>query len=234
MVVYLDLVIGSTVLVNFAFLKSIATIFHEKIHHRRMFSAILLSVVSLFLFLVPAPFFYGFRYLIGLPIAWIAFPNTGLKQKIMKVVVFYLLNMAFIGTLVVFSIRNIWWMVVALCYIIVLWVLENYKIWGILENSTICTVYIDKQVLKGFIDTGNQSYYFGIPVVYIKEKYRTDQYHKIGVTEIQVIGSRKTIAIFQGPLLKMGRQTYIVYYSFQSDLAYDVILNQELKGDYHD
>ena len=52
MIVYLDLVIISTIIVNFAFIKLISVIFNEKINIIRVIIGLTLCIISLFLFIM--------------------------------------------------------------------------------------------------------------------------------------------------------------------------------------
>jgi hypothetical protein len=226
-IVYVDLVIGSTLVVNYSLLKTIKLIFKEKKNITRMSLALVASVASLGFFFVSNPYLVCLRYLYGILIAAIAFDWHNKKEAIMKTVIFYLMNFAFVGTLEVFNIQNSLLIFIALLYIVFLVLVESFK--KIVINPS-CLAY-DVSIrgtyfsLRGFLDTGNQSMFEGTPIVFIDQKYQTDKFHFVSITSIRTVSSETDISIYEGPDIIINKKTMPVYYAFLSLKDYDVLLN---------
>lgn len=228
MIVYLDLVIGSTLVVNYAMIKTIALVFHEKLKIWRIITALFFSVLVLGMFILPFKWLINIRYFMGVPIVLLAFSYHNIKDTIIKTVIFYFLNVAFIGTLVIFKIKNLYLLLVALLYVLICWIIENYKNGCIKENTLTYIVKIGDCNIKGFLDTGNQAYYQGIPIVFIKNKYFNNQYQKLGTTRVGGIGGFTTINVYKGPPVEVVGNSYIVYFAFSDHINHEMILHQEL------
>lgn len=228
MIVYLDLVIISTIIVNYAFIKTISLIFKEKMNIIKIILGLILSVLSLLLFILPSSI-YNLRYFVGIIIGIVSFKYDNIQNFIIKIALFYLLNMAFIGTLVIFNIHNIILMLIALLYVLILFILENYKKY----NSNIYhQVKINNILINAILDTGNETYYQGVPIVFIKNKYFNNEFKLIGSLAISNVNSIDIINIYDGPLIKTinNEKEMKVYYAFSDTIQYDLILHQELGG----
>lgn len=228
MIVYLDLVIISTIIVNYAFIKTISLIFKEKMNIIKIILGLILSVLSLLLFILPSSI-YNLRYFVGIIIGIVSFKYDNIQNFIIKIALFYLLNMAFIGTLVIFNIHNIILMLIALLYVLILFILENYKKY----NSNIYhQVKINNILINAILDTGNETYYQGVPIVFIKNKYFNNEFKLIGSLAINNVNSIDIINIYDGPLIKTinNEKEMKVYYAFSDTIQYDLILHQELGG----
>lgn len=233
-IVYLDIVILSTVVVNYALIKSILLIYHEKVNYLRLSLGLLVSVLALGLYIIPWPWLFNLRYFIGFIIGIISFPFTSIKDMIIKIVVFYLLNLAFIGTLVIFDIHNYFVMFIALIYIIIMWIVENYHHIEIKNKGYLYNVSIEGATLRGYLDSGNEVYYEGLPVVFIKSCYLDNKYQIIGTLMIETMIGNNEVIIYKGPLLTIYKKKiphkFIVYYVFKNEIKYDVVLNKEIIG----
>lgn len=230
MVVYLDLVILSALLADYAILKTISVVFKEKVIVWRFIVALIFSTINLLLFLFPLKHFMVLRYLSGIVIVFIAYPFHSIQDKIIRIVVFYFLNIAFIGTIVIFKIRNIMMLGVALLYVIVCWIIENYKNVSINENQQTYSVKIGDKKLKGYLDTGNTVYHQGIPVIFLNDKYYLYSiFKKIDEMKIQGIQGESKMDIYNGPLLFIGKESYIVHYAFSNIGKWDVLLHCEFQ-----
>ena len=141
---------------------------------------------------------------------------------------FYLLNISFIGTLVIFNINNTIMLYISLLFITILWIIENCKNIIIKEKKFEFHVKLEKRTLKGFFDTGNNVTYEGIPVVFIKEKYFTNSFKYKDQILISTINNTSLVNIYSGPLLQYKNRKHIVYYTFIKSLDKDIILNMEL------
>lgn len=228
MIIYIDLIIISTIFVNYLFIKTINIMFKEKTSYIRLIVSLLVSVLSLALYLLPYKTYFVIRYFIGIIIGIIAFKNNNPKSKIIKIIIFYILNMSFIGTLVVFKIKNIIPMILSVIYIIFLYLIQNYK--EVFKNEYIYKVKINKKTYKGYMDTGNTSTYKNIPIIYINKKYQTNEFKKIASTYISTISSNILIDIYEGDYLIYNKKKYNVYYSFTDNITYDLLLNNLMEG----
>ena len=113
MVIYLDLVIILTIVVHVLIIEGINAIFNEKIKIVRVIISSLLAVFLLSLYILPIGKFVWIRYLLGIPIGLIAFPKDKLVKRIIKIVFYYLLNLALVGTLAVFKIHNLFFLLIS-------------------------------------------------------------------------------------------------------------------------
>lgn len=225
MIVYLDLVIISTIIVNFAFIKLISVIFNEKINIIRVIIGLILCIISLFLFIMPLEI-YNLRYFVGIIIGSISFKYYDIRNFIIKITTFYLLNLSFIGTLVVFNIHSVLIMFIALGFIIVLYIIENYKN----KINKYYQVIINNKKYKAILDTGNEAYYQNVPVVFINSKHFNDDFKEIGMLTITSVANVDIVKIYKGPVLKINNKEIEVVYSFSNTLQYDLILHNEIGG----
>lgn len=228
MIVYLDLLILSTVVVNWAFIKTIAFFFKEKLNLIRLLLALVLSVGLLFLYLLPYRAYFALRYIAGIVIGIVAFHPKNIKVKIIEIVIFYFLTMAFIGTLFVFQVKSVILMLVSLLYVIVLYIIQNYQKIFQKEQHFQMNIQIGTFYIKGYYDTGNTSYYQEIPIVYLDKKYQDSQFQKIDSLIIQTIDGHSQIDIYTGPLLWSKNQSYIVVYAFVDQMAHHAILHRDI------
>ena len=228
MIVYLDLLILSTVVVNWAFIKTIAFFFKEKLNLIRLLLALVLSVVLLFLYLLPYRAYFALRYIAGIVIGIVAFHPKNIKVKIIEIVIFYFLTMAFIGTLFVFQVKSVILMLVSLLYVIVLYIIQNYQKIFQKEQHFQMNIQIGTFYIKGYYDTGNTSYYQEIPIVYLDKKYQDSQFQKIDSLIIQTIDGHSQIDIYTGPLLWSKNQSYVVVYAFVDQMAHHAILHRDI------
>ena len=84
MIVYLDLVIISTIIVNYAFIKTISLIFKEKMNIIKIIVGLILSVLSLLLFILPSSI-YNLRYFVGIIIGIVSFKYDNIQNFIIKI-----------------------------------------------------------------------------------------------------------------------------------------------------
>ena len=125
MVVYLDLVILTNILVDYAFLKTIALLYHERLKWYRVLISLLIGTGSLFLFLIPIKYLYNIRYIIGILMGLTAYNSNKAKKRFLMIISFYLINLSFIGSLVIFEIKNSLFLLVAFGYTILLHIIEK-------------------------------------------------------------------------------------------------------------
>ena len=225
-VVYIDLVILSTLAVNYLFLKAISILIKQKITFIRLVISLMISVFSLFLFIAPIKFIYNVRYFIGLLIGVIAFKQS--KYKLYAVSLMYILNLSLIGTLVIFNIDSI---VLLLVVTVLIVILEGINIYmpriiksSILEYNDLYKVEIGSIILNGFLDTGNSSNYLGIPIIYIPTKYLNDEFAYFLDYEVKLITGIEMIKLYTGPNLIINSKSYQCVYVFSKEID-NVILN---------
>lgn len=228
MVVYIDLLILSTVFVNYIFIKTIAIIFKEKLLIFRTMIALMLSVLMLLLYFIPYNIFFVIRYFMGIIIGIVAFKSKSIKTKIIKIAIFYILNMSFIGTLVVFNVKSIIPFIITLFYIVVLYIVQHYV--TKLNEKNIYNIKINNDKLEGYYDTGNTACYKNIPIVFIKRKYFNKNYKYIDKIHINTIIGNSEIYIYLGPKIIINNIEYEVFYGFVDNIEFDVILNIFMRG----
>lgn len=230
MIVYLDLVIISMLFSDYAILKTIAIVFKDKVRPIRFILSLSFSILSLFLFLFPFKHLMFIRYFMGIIIVLIAFKYKNYKDSIIKIVTFYLLNIAFVGTIIVFNVKSIYMLVIALFYVLISKIIENYQNIVINENRLTYKVKIGDYKLNGYLDTGNFTYYKGLPVVFIKDKYLSKDIFKIsGELKLKGIDGLSIVKVYEGPPMYIDNTSQIVYYVFNNMIDYDVILNRDFK-----
>ena len=229
MIIYIDLLILSTILVNFVFIKTIALIFKEKLSMIRVSISLILSVLLLLLYFLPYQFYFFIRSFMGIIIGMIAFQKSDIKQKLIKIVIFYLLNMTFIGCLVVFEVKSILPLILTVVYVVVLYLVQNYKDRFKKENEK-----LNKRTLKAYLDTGNLATYQNIPIVFIKKKFLNNEFILEGMTAIKSIFEEKKVPLYKGPTLEVKKKLYQVYYVFVDEIEYDIILNNSIGESIHD
>lgn len=233
MVVYIDQVIASNVIVNYFFIKLIQVIFNEKVKIFRLIIGLIVSVLSMVLFLIPFRYIYNIRYFIGILVGFIIFYKKNIKTCIVEIALYYIVNICFVGTLVIFKVNNIILLFLSMLFTIVLIIISNYKDKVIKDKSLEYNVKINNLKLVGFLDTGNQTYCDFIPVVFVNSKYYSEEFTYYKKIMVNTINKEQQVDIYKGPLLKLNKKDYVVYYSFIKSLDKDIILNQEL-GDEND
>lgn len=230
MVIYWDLLIGSTLLVNYSFLKTIMIAFKQRVNWLRMIIALIFSLLSLGLFLLPSSF-NTIRYFIGIVIGIIAFPSKKWKDLTIQVASFYLLNFAYIGSLIVFRLTNPIFLLISLFYIILLFLIEKIN-YVVLKNKNLTynvNILGIKKELLGYYDTGNRSSYHQKPIVFLQEYLLNDSFKYIESKELIGLGGKKMIKLYEGTSLLINNRTFEVYYAFLPFLEYDIILNYRME-----
>lgn len=233
MVLYWDLIIGSTILVNYSFLKTIMIAFRQKVIWWRMIIALVFCTLSLSLFVLPS-FLTSVRYLLGIMIGVIAFPSRRWKELTVQISCFYLLNLAFIGGLMVFNLHNTLFLFICLAYIIFLFLIDK-KFYYVLKNKAL-TYNVNilglSNNLFGYYDTGNRSKYKHLPIVFLDDKFHTDYFTYHASHELIGLSGKKIVDLYQGGLIMINKQVFEVYYAFLSLLEYDLILNYHMEVDH--
>lgn len=226
-VVYIDLVILSTLAVNYLFIKACSIFLKTRLSIIRTILALTVSVGSIFLFLVPIKYIYNLRYFVGILIGLIAFKDK--ENKLLGISIIYMLNLSFIGSLVVFKIDNYLLLLITCILIIFIYSIEYLYKKIIKKDHHEYNVLINNQKYVGIYDTGNRSLYQDCPIVYLNQKYFSDIFIKIGSVLIDTINGTSLIDIYQGPIIFINKREYQVFYGF-SNIKEDIILNYYMEG----
>lgn len=229
MVVYIDLLIISTIITDYSIIKIIKEIWKEKIKIYKLVISLFISVINVLLFIFPLKNFIIFRYISGIFIPIICFNHKTIKDTIIKIVTYYTLNIFYIGTIIVFNITSYFMLPLALIFVIVSYIIENYKNITISDNEYIYEVVINKEKYKAYLDTGNMMYYNGIPVVIMSNKiFNMDIYKYISKMSVTSVGIKAYIDIYEGPPIKIDNYEYNVYFTF-NNIEFDIILHKDCK-----
>jgi hypothetical protein len=224
MVVYLDLVILSTVLVNTLMIMGIECILNGKLSIIRVILSNVVLVLSLGLYLINIKELIFIRYLIGILIGYISFNKCNIKSKIIKIVVYYLFNISLVGVLEIFEIRNLGLLILSVIFIICLGMIISFY------NKNELEVKVNNLSLNALYDSGNYSFYKGVPVVYLDYKYFNSSFIFVDKLVVNTISSKTLINIYTGPVLKINNKVFNVYYAFSDIKNFDVILHKDLGG----
>ena len=87
-IVYLDLVIISTIIVNTLIVEGIELMFKRKVSIIRVILSDVLSCLLLAIYLLPIGKITYIRYIMGIPIGFLAFRKTSFKELIIKILIF--------------------------------------------------------------------------------------------------------------------------------------------------
>lgn len=227
MVLYLDLIILSNLLITYIFIKTIKVIYKEKFKITQFIFSMLISIISFILFFVPFKYIYNLRYFVGVIIALIAFYKRDFKTVTIQICIFYILNISFIGSLVIFKIDTFLLLFICALFISSLWFIDSFK----KDKSGLKTNYkvrINNHTYVGYLDTGNNSYCDNIPIVYIDNKELDENYSFFKTIQVFTINGFTQIDIYNGPLICINKNNFFVYYAFIKSLGKKVILNKEL------
>lgn len=226
MTLYIDLIIILNILVNYIFIKTIKIVYKEGFTILQIIISSLLLALSFTLFFVPIKYIYNLRYFVGIIIGICAFYKNNIKTLIIQICVFYILNISFIGSLVIFNVNSNILLIICSLLISVLWFIDSFK-----KDRSIQTNYkikINDKVYIGYLDTGNRSCCDNIPIVYLDIKELNQDYLFYKTVKVFTINGYSNIDIYNGPLLYIKKTNYVVYYAFIKSLGKKVILNKEL------
>ena len=87
MIVYWDLLILSTIIVNYAFIRTIAMLLNDRLKVYRVILALIVSVLMLLFYFLPYKTYYAIRYIMGVLVGLIAFSNKSLI-KLFDIILF--------------------------------------------------------------------------------------------------------------------------------------------------
>lgn len=226
MVIYIDLVVISTILINYLFIKAINILFNSKISFIRMTIALVLSTLSLTFYLLPYRFLWNLRHLYGIIIGLIAFKDKNKNRKAIKIIIFYIMNYLLVGTLAVFKIHSGICLIIVALLIVILFFVEYFLRLKILrmEDSVNYNYTIEDIKLKTLIDTGNKCYYQGLMVAFLDNKFLNDKFVMIGEMLTKSVVGEVLVNIYIGPPLKYKDTEVITYFAFMKIDNYDLII----------
>ncbi|MBQ8293489.1 MAG: sigma-E processing peptidase SpoIIGA [Bacilli bacterium] len=227
MIVYLDLVIITNLIVDYAFLKTIAVIYKEKIKWYQMLIALLIGTFSLLLFILPIKYLYNLRYIMGIFMGLSAYNTPKPMKRFLMVISFYIINLFFIGSLVIFKINNLWFLLMTMLYSIIIIVIEKVM-YKKLKIKHEVLVKIMHNYLHAILDTGNHCMYKGKPVVFINHKWFDNNYQFVGFKMVKTVNQQELVKIYTGPKILFNDIEFEVLYSFSNIEDYDVILNSTM------
>lgn len=227
MIIYIDLIILSNLFVNYIFIKTIKIIFKERVNIPLLVTSLFISFLSMSLFFISSKYIYNLRYFIGILIGYVAFYKKDIKTLIIQIVIFYLLNISFIGALVIFHVNNIILLLICSIFISLLWFIDSFKKECSINNNNY-RIKIKDKIYFGFVDSGNNTYCDDIPVVYLDSNNLDDNFEYYKCIKVFTINGYSKVDIYKGPLLYINKKHYIAYYSFVKSLGKKVILNKEL------
>ncbi len=226
MVIYVDLVLISTILINYLFIKAINVLFNSQVSIIRMVIALILSVLSLLFYLLPYSFLWNLRHFYGIIIGLVAFKDQNINKKVIKIIIFYVMNYLLIGTLAVFKINSLIWLFITALLIVVIFFIEYFLRIRVTNEETFVSnqYYFDNKPLKTLIDSGNKCYYQGLMVAFLDDKYLDQRFVVIGEMLTKSIMGEKLIDIYIGPPLSYQKEELITYYAFMKIDNYDLII----------
>lgn len=224
MVIYLDLVILSTIVVNTLIILGIECIFNSRVSIVRIIISNVLSVLCLSLYILPIGKFIFIRYLMGILIGIFSFNKCRKENKIIKISLYYLFNISLVGILEIFNIRNMVLLVTATIFIVCLGIVISFR------NKDEYVIKLNGKYLNALYDSGNYTFYNGVPVVYLDLKHFNDDYKFVSKITVEVINGKSDVDIFMGPMLRINNKEYFCYFSFSSLNGIDVILHKDIGG----
>lgn len=224
MIVYLDLVIIETILVNSLIFIVIETLYKERPIIIRIILANILSISFFLLCLSKINVPPISRLLSGIVIGIIGFRWSSILNMIVKLCIYYLLNMSFISSLIILRINNIFILIISLFIVVIMYIISTYK------DSSNTFVRIDNKHYYSLYDSGNSSYYKDTPIVFLHSKYKSSKYKYVDKIFIECLAGVKEIDIYEGPKFTYHNQDIKVYYSFFMINGYDLILHKDIGG----
>lgn len=224
MVIYLDLVFISTIVVNTLIIEAVECFFNEKINIIRVLICDILSCLLLTLFILPIGKLIFIRYFMGILLGVIAFNKCSITKRIIKITLYYLLNLSLIGTLAIFKINNLFFLMLCTLFIVIISIIISY------QNNNELIVSINNKTLIALHDTGNSCYYENIPICYLDKKFKTKDYSFYKEIEINTISGPTLIYIYIGPNIYINKKKYNVFYAFSNISNYDIVLHKDIGG----
>lgn len=199
MVVYLDVLFFFDSVIHFIFSFFIEKIYNDKVKITRIVFCSLISGILSVLALFSSFIFMTFKITLGLLLGLITFKAFSKSQKVIKISLYYLMNLGLVGLLASFRINKWYFLLIAIIILLILVMLEICKKYDIfIKRSTYNVLLVFKNIklnLNGFLDTGNQMLVDGVPVIFVNQKYQISSDEKTFV-HTQTINGEKLIPAY--------------------------------------
>lgn len=239
-IIYLDLIVLSNMAINFIFLLFIQKVYQEK---RNLFMIFLSSFLGGLLIIYA---FYNYIYLKimkligGVILVLLVTRNDHFSKKVIKISLFYTLNLSFIGVITSFRISEWYLLLCAIIVILILITFENYRKYHIFirtcEYNVIIKSINNNVKIKGFMDTGNTSVYLGYPIIYISKelyyKYNLELISKkkylINIESVNGISEVCGYLYHDLVIIINNKRYYKDVIIVLSDISIDCILNPQI------
>lgn len=227
MVIYLDVLIMLNFVINYCFIKLIYILFNEKVSKIRIIISSMVSIILLFSFLFDYIIFNIIKIFGGILLIIIAFKYTNKKRFVIMTCLYYILQFSFIGVLSIFNIKGC---SVLLCLLLIcLLVLIYSKKNTLFTNKTYKTIikFNNKTItLDGFLDTGNMATYNEYPIVFIDQKYYSNDLKIFNVSTVKTVNGNKLINCYKPKEFyvvegnkKISKDVLISFSSFNNNIS---------------
>lgn len=229
MVVYLDLVMIIDFCITFIFLFVINKLLHNRIRYLRLFIASLLSTMLILSYLLNYTIYLIIKIIGGIVIVYISNKVVKIKEFIVNVVLYYLLNFSFIGILSSFKIKEFVLTIIVLIITILFINLETRKKEIIIKNKNAydLMIFTKNNALKvsGFMDSGNDSTYKNKPIIYLSKRYENNDLILIGQTIVTTIGGVSLHKVYKAKKVVLDNKEIECYFVFVEMIDNECILN---------
>lgn len=231
MIVYIDLLIISTFLISYFFLTTISIVCKSPRNILLLLIGSLISCLSILLFFLPWKSFFFIRYFIGIIIVLISLPFVNLKQKIIEIVLFYLMHLIFIGFLQIVKLDDFKVIEFSLGIIITILLIMMVNIQKSKNTDDLIYIKLEGKYFLSLMDNGNMATFNNVPIIFIPSYLKKEKYKLVGVTMISTISKNDYHEVYSGPKIKVFSKKYKVYYIFSSVLENEIILNRRMIND---
>jgi hypothetical protein len=235
MVIYLDLLFLFNFLLNLLFIYVIEVLYKEKCRLRKMLFGGLVGGALVLSFLFDYFWYQVLKIGGGVLVGLTGFKTGRVKQTLLKIISFYILNFVSVGFVAAFNIKTWYLLFFILGAIIILFFLENNKKTLIFVNEYKYNISVSSNKksfrLQGYLDTGNFSKCDDLPLIYLANKYHKDfTFHKLimvntvsGSTCLACYKPRSFSIEIDG--IKVRREVLIVFTEIKE---FECLLNVEL------
>lgn len=179
--------------------------------------------IVLFLFIFKKQFFLYFPVFLIVYFSILFFINTLIKES-------FIYNGILITPI---SYKNLVIIVITFLFLIIQSIYLTYTKRKIKHQNYLYDVILFQEnktiYCKGFLDSGNEAYYKGYPLIFIKKSILYP-YKQIDQIQLEGIKKRKIDILLIDSILVNQQKLDNVYIGVLDDLKYDCLLNQELMG----
>lgn len=176
MIVYIDIIMLFDFIINLVIMYAIEKCFTSKVCKIKILIPSVISSLFIPLSFFNYVFFKIFKLFGGIIIYFLSFEKSSIREKTIKISMFYLINLAFIGLLKTFDINQWYLLFISIIVLIIIIFIQNNKNYYIFLRTCKYNVIVkngnNECYIEGFLDTGNRLTYKGIPIVIIDTKYK--------------------------------------------------------------